>query len=71
MEESVVQGKILNKEQEETLCSKPSIVAGINELEKIRQPILQAVDQEIELAVDKNRQKPDISIAKEEEEEEA
>ncbi|KAL8532560.1 hypothetical protein ACS0TY_008955 [Phlomoides rotata] len=69
MEESVVQGKILNKEQEETLRSKPSIVAGIDELEKIRQPILQAVDQEIELAVEKNRQKPDISIEKEEEEE--
>ncbi|KAL8492028.1 hypothetical protein ACS0TY_023584 [Phlomoides rotata] len=70
MEEFVVQGKILNKEQEETLRSKPSTVAGIDELEKIRQPILQAVDQEIELTIEKNRQKPDISIANEEEEEE-
>ncbi|XP_057779541.1 uncharacterized protein LOC130998125 [Salvia miltiorrhiza] len=49
MDESHAQGKTLNKEQEETLRSKPYVVAGIDELEKIRQPLLSAVDQEIEL----------------------
>ncbi|XP_042005100.1 uncharacterized protein LOC121753885 [Salvia splendens] len=61
MEESRAQGKTLNKEQEETLRSKPYIVAGIDELEKIRQPLLLAVDQEIELVLSKNRHKTDSS----------
>ncbi|KAH6763161.1 glycine-rich protein [Perilla frutescens var. hirtella] len=61
MEDAVVQGKTLNKEQEETLRSKPSVLAGIDELEKIRQPLLSAVDQEIELALAKNKQNNDIS----------
>ncbi|EPS60452.1 hypothetical protein M569_14351 [Genlisea aurea] len=55
MEESVSQGKTLNKEQEETLRSKASVLAGIDELEKLRQPLSQAVDQEIQLAVEKNQ----------------
>lgn len=63
MEESVAQGKILNKEQEETLRSKPYVVAGIDELEKLRQPLLNAVDQEIELALAKKDQKADSSTA--------
>ncbi|KAL6543679.1 hypothetical protein OROGR_010176 [Orobanche gracilis] len=60
MEESVSQGKTLNKEQEETLRSKSSVLGGIDELEKLRQPLLQAVGQEIELALEKNKQKLDI-----------
>ncbi|KAL6577834.1 hypothetical protein OROMI_010162 [Orobanche minor] len=60
MEESVSQGKILNKEQEETLRSKSSVLGGIDELEKLRQPLLQAVGQEIELALEKNKPKMDI-----------
>lgn len=63
MEESVAQGKVLNKEQEETLRSKPYVVAGIDELEKLRQPLLNAVDQEIELALAKKSQKADSSAA--------
>lgn len=57
------QGKILNKEQEETLRSKSSVLAGIDELEKLRQPLSQAVDQEIELALEKTKQSPDIVTA--------
>lgn len=61
MEESLCQGKTLNSEQQETLRSKSSVLAGIDELEKFRQPLLHAVDQEIELALEKNKQKPDVS----------
>ncbi|KAL1539402.1 hypothetical protein AAHA92_28024 [Salvia divinorum] len=61
MEESRAQGKTLNKEQEETLRSKPYVVAGIDELEKIRQPLLSALDQEIELVLAKNSHKIDSS----------
>ncbi|KAK2985002.1 hypothetical protein RJ640_015597 [Escallonia rubra] len=39
MEEVVSPGKPINKEQEETLKSKPSVLAAIDELEKLRQPI--------------------------------
>ncbi|CAA0833090.1 glycine-rich protein [Striga hermonthica] len=59
MEESLSQGKTLNKEQEETLRSKSSVLAGIDELEKLRQPLLLAVEQEVELALGKIKQKPD------------
>ncbi|XP_073035817.1 uncharacterized protein [Primulina eburnea] len=55
MEESVSQGKTLHKEQDETLRSKPSVLAGIDELEKLRQPILEAVGQEVSLALEKER----------------
>ncbi|KAL7091511.1 hypothetical protein ACP275_12G110800 [Erythranthe tilingii] len=56
MEESLSQGKALNKEQEETLRSKSSVLAGIDELEKLRQPLSEAVNQEIQLALEKNKQ---------------
>ncbi|MFS8020661.1 hypothetical protein Hanom_Chr16g01418231 [Helianthus anomalus] len=53
LEDSINQGKsaIKNKEQEELLKSKPSIVAAVDELEKFRQPLSIAVDEEITLAV--------------------
>ncbi|CAI9092745.1 OLC1v1028070C1 [Oldenlandia corymbosa var. corymbosa] len=51
MEESVSHGKTLNKEQEETLRSKPHVVAAIDELEKLRQPLSVAVSEEIDLAL--------------------
>ncbi|KAJ0818190.1 hypothetical protein HanPI659440_Chr00c03g0709921 [Helianthus annuus] len=53
LEDSITQGKsaIKNKEQEELLKSKPSIVAAVDELEKFRQPLSIAVDEEITLAV--------------------
>ncbi|GMI70719.1 hypothetical protein HRI_000741200 [Hibiscus trionum] len=51
MEESVSQGKPLNKEQEEVLRSKPAVSALIDELEKLRQPLSSAVSEEISLAL--------------------
>ncbi|KAI3731496.1 hypothetical protein L1987_62684 [Smallanthus sonchifolius] len=53
LEESTAQGKtaIKNKEQEELLKSKPSILAAVEELEKFRQPLMVAVDEEVSLAV--------------------
>nr|XP_033510582.1 ATP-dependent RNA helicase A protein-like isoform X2 [Nicotiana tomentosiformis] len=50
MEESVSKGKTLNKEQEETLRSKPAVIAGIDELEKLREPLASAIAEEINLA---------------------
>ncbi|KAB5545303.1 hypothetical protein DKX38_013415 [Salix brachista] len=50
MEESISQGKPINKEQEDFLRSKPSVSAAIDELEKLRQPLSVAVSEEIELA---------------------
>ncbi|XP_022725832.1 uncharacterized protein LOC111282136 isoform X2 [Durio zibethinus] len=51
MEESVSQGKPLNKEQEEVLRSKPAVSALIDELEKLRQPLSSAISEEISLAL--------------------
>ncbi|XP_042052922.1 uncharacterized protein LOC121798138 [Salvia splendens] len=54
MEESLSRGKSLNKEQEEALRSKSFIVPLIDELERFRRPLLQAVDQEIQIALEKS-----------------
>ncbi len=51
MEDSVAQGKVLIKEQEEVLRSKPAVSASIEELEKLRQPLAAAVSEEISLAM--------------------
>ncbi|XP_010551493.1 PREDICTED: uncharacterized protein LOC104822090 isoform X2 [Tarenaya hassleriana] len=51
MEESIAQGKTINKEQEEVLRSKPGLVATIDELEKLRAPLSAAVSEEISLAI--------------------
>ncbi|CAN4075635.1 unnamed protein product [Withania somnifera] len=51
MEESLSKGKTLNKEQEETLRSKPAVIAGIDELEKLREPLTSAVLEEVNLAI--------------------
>ncbi|KAJ1423577.1 putative keratin, type I cytoskeletal 10 [Sesbania bispinosa] len=51
MEESLSQGKPLNKEQEEVLRSKPSVLALIDEFEKLRQPLSTALAEELDLAV--------------------
>ncbi|CAM9001217.1 unnamed protein product [Rhodiola kirilowii] len=53
MEDSVAQGKVLNKEQEETLRSKTVVVAQIEELEKLKQPLAAAVAEEHSVAVKK------------------
>ncbi|XP_009613040.1 uncharacterized protein C12G12.07c-like isoform X1 [Nicotiana tomentosiformis] len=58
MEESLSKGKILNKEQEETFRSKSAVLVGIDELEKLRQPLAAAVAEEINLAVGQQRQVP-------------
>lgn len=58
MEESVSQGKILNKEQEETLRSKPYIAAAIDELEKLKQPLALAVSEEINAAIQTHQSSP-------------
>lgn len=54
MEESISQGKAINKEQEEVLRSKPAVSALIDELEKLRQPLSSAVKEEVNLALQNN-----------------
>lgn len=51
MEDSISNGKSLNKEQEEVFRSKPSVISAIDELEKLKQPLSIAVAEEIDLAV--------------------
>ncbi|KAK6931174.1 hypothetical protein RJ641_002967 [Dillenia turbinata] len=51
MEESLSQGKSLNKEQEEVLRSKSSVLTLIEELEKLRSPLSAAVSDEINAAI--------------------
>lgn len=55
MEEAISQGKPINKEQEEVLRSKPGVSALIDELEKLRQPIADAVAEEVSLAVQRHQ----------------
>ncbi|KAG9455746.1 hypothetical protein H6P81_000254 [Aristolochia fimbriata] len=50
MEETLAQGKTLNKEQEEVLRSKPAVAVLIDEYEKLRQPLFSAVQEELALA---------------------
>ncbi|MQM05978.1 hypothetical protein Taro_038795 [Colocasia esculenta] len=50
MEEAVAQGRSLNREQEETLRSKPAVAALIEEYEKLRQPLSAALQEELSLA---------------------
>ncbi|GAV69324.1 hypothetical protein CFOL_v3_12825 [Cephalotus follicularis] len=52
LEESVAQGKSINKEQEDLLRSKPYLPALIDELEKLRQPLSAAVSDEIDLFIE-------------------
>ncbi|KAG7583270.1 hypothetical protein ISN44_As08g027950 [Arabidopsis suecica] len=68
MEESISQGKTLNKEQEETLRSKPIVTALIDELVNLRiPPPSAAVSEETSLpAKDKKKQKARKEVAEEE-----
>ncbi|KAK9990274.1 hypothetical protein SO802_025259 [Lithocarpus litseifolius] len=50
MEEAIAQGKPINKEQEEVLRSKPTVLALINELNKPHQLLAQAVAEELSLS---------------------
>ncbi|KAF9673499.1 hypothetical protein SADUNF_Sadunf10G0030600 [Salix dunnii] len=65
MEESIAQGKPINKEQEDVLRSKPFVSAAIDELEKLRQPLSVAVSEEIELAAHRLNPKPDSTVVPE------
>jgi hypothetical protein len=47
MEESLAAGKTLNREQEDVLRSKPVVVAVIDELERLRTPLVAAVSEEL------------------------
>lgn len=58
MEESLVQGKSLNKEQEEVLRSKPNVVASIDELEKLHPQLCVALQEELNLAVQRCQVSP-------------
>ena len=64
MEESISQGKTLNKEQKETILSKPIVTALIQELEKLRlPPPSTAVSEEIiSLPAKKNKKAKGIHL---------
>ncbi|KAG5522367.1 hypothetical protein RHGRI_034523 [Rhododendron griersonianum] len=69
-EESQAQGKLLNKEQEEVLRSRPYVVAAMEELEKLRAPIASALAEEINLAVTRHHHQASSSPASTESERE-
>ncbi|XP_039156065.1 disease resistance protein RPV1-like [Eucalyptus grandis] len=50
VEGSIAQGKTINKEQEDVLRSKPSVLASIDELEKLRPQLSSALQEELSLA---------------------
>nr|VDD56664.1 unnamed protein product [Brassica oleracea] len=75
MEESISQGKTLNKEQQEVLRSKPSVLVLIEELDKLRNPLSNAVSEEIALATTHHNapssdQNTTVAVAPEEKEKE-
>lgn len=57
MEESLAQGKTLNKEQQDVLRSKPDVLARIDEVEKLRPPLSSAVEEEHSLALSSSNSK--------------
>lgn len=63
MEEAIAQGKPINKEQEEVLRSKPAVVALIDELDKLRPPLAQAVAEELSLSTQRLHLSPSDSAA--------
>ncbi|KAL6983556.1 hypothetical protein U1Q18_016940 [Sarracenia purpurea var. burkii] len=63
LEESVTQGKPIVKDQEDVIRSKPSVVAAIDELEKLRQPLASAVAEEINLVVQRQQVSASPSLA--------
>ncbi|XP_041010842.1 uncharacterized protein LOC121254760 [Juglans microcarpa x Juglans regia] len=63
MEEAISQGKPINKEQEEVLRSKPAVSSLIDELEKLRQPLSQAVSEELSLAAQRQQLSSDSAPA--------
>ncbi|KAF8378383.1 hypothetical protein HHK36_029722 [Tetracentron sinense] len=55
MEEYISQGKPINKEQEDVLSSKPAVLTLIDEYEKLRQPLAGAVEEELNLALQRHQ----------------
>ncbi|KAE9595575.1 hypothetical protein Lalb_Chr17g0340241 [Lupinus albus] len=53
-EESLSQGKQINKEQQQVLLSKPSLLLLIDELDKLRHPLQIALTEELSLARNNN-----------------
>ncbi|KAL5556002.1 hypothetical protein UlMin_038238 [Ulmus minor] len=51
IEEAISQGKLINKVQVEVLLSKPTVIAQIDELEKLRQPLAAIVSEEVDLTI--------------------
>lgn len=47
IEENKAHGKVINKEQEEVLCSKNGVAVLIDELEKLKQPLSNALREEL------------------------
>ncbi|AEE76936.1 hypothetical protein AtNW77_Chr3g0184521 [Arabidopsis thaliana] len=66
MEESISQGKTLNKEQEDTLRSKPIVSALIDELVKLRIPPPSAAISEETSPPAKNKKQQKLSHARKE-----
>ena len=58
MEEAIAQGKPINEEQEDVLRSKPAVTVLIDELERLRQPLSAAVEEELSLALQSNHLPP-------------
>lgn len=61
IEDSLSQGKSINKEQEDLIRSKLSISSSIDELERLRQPLAAAVAEEITLALRRHQESPSPS----------
>ncbi|KAL5564450.1 hypothetical protein UlMin_027614 [Ulmus minor] len=51
IEEAISQGKLINKVQVEVLLSMPTVIAQIDELEKLRQPLADIVSEEVDLTI--------------------
>ncbi|KAI4382552.1 hypothetical protein MLD38_008503 [Melastoma candidum] len=58
MESSLSQGKPLNSEQLEVLRSKPSVVASLDELEKLRPSLVSTLQEELSLQPHHDQQSP-------------
>lgn len=62
MEESLAQGKTLNKEQEEVLRSKPAVTVLIDEYHKLLHPLASALQEELALSATSAAPPPPLVI---------
>ncbi|XP_030511268.1 uncharacterized protein LOC115757652 isoform X2 [Rhodamnia argentea] len=70
MEESIAQGKPIHKEQEDFFRSKPSVLASIDELEKLRPQLSAALQEELSLAAQHLPRDDDAPAASEKQQQE-